>query len=101
MAAVADIDRALLAFLRQGKSRATASALESYGRQYLGFFRKKRRYVFINAFPRYGDVTPENAQGELQAVCDDTWGVEFDVATQKFSRLLVDGGPPPFGQPMP
>lgn len=92
--AVADIDRALLVMLRGQSSPATASGLESYGRQYLGFFRGERRYIFINAFPRDFEVTPEMARTRVRDVCDNSWAVEFDVATQKFSRVLIDSGPP-------
>jgi hypothetical protein len=89
---VESIDRALLAFLRTQK--VDASHLQLYRRQYLGFRRGARRYVFINAIPPSMSVTPESAEGELIAVCDDTWGVEYDVGTQTFSHLGIDSGPP-------
>src|SRR4029077_3995475 len=89
---VANIDRALLAFLRQQKIRRTD--LEQYGRQYLGFFRGVRRHVFINAIPPAVSVSPESSEAEVIAVCDDTWGVEYDVATQQFAKLRSDSGPP-------
>jgi hypothetical protein len=91
-AEVANIDRALLSFLRQQKLSRTD--LEQYGRQYLGFFRGTRRYVFVNAIPPTFRVTAERSQGQLIAVCDDTWGIEYDVATQRFAHLGIDSGPP-------
>jgi len=89
---VANIDLALLAFLRLQKSGRTD--LELYGRQYLGFFRGTHRYVFINAIPPSVSGSPENSQTEIIAVCDNTWGVEYDVGSQQFANFGVDTGPP-------
>ena len=88
---VAAIDRDLLAFLlRQDSSRTD---LEQYGRQHLGFFRGTRRYVFINAIPPSVRVSPERAEAEVIAVCDDNWGVEYDVGTRQFANFGIDSGP--------
>ena len=89
---VADIDRDLLAFLR--RRNISRTDLEQYGRQYLGFFRGTRRHVFINANPRDVSVTPESAEAEVIAVCDDRWGVEYDVGARQFANLVIDSGPP-------
>jgi hypothetical protein len=93
-AEVANIDRALLSFLRQQKaSRPDLEqyGLEQYGRQYLGFLRDTRRYVLVNAIPPLPRFTAERAQAELIGVCDATWGVEYDVATQQFTQLGLPG----------
>jgi hypothetical protein len=101
-AAVADIDRALFAFLRQQKiSSATTLALEKYGRQYLGFFRGTHPHVYVNAFPRDFGVTAQNAESQVIVVCDDNWKVEYDVETRRFAQFGIDSGPPPFGGSAP
>ena len=90
-AQVADIDRALITFLRQQKNRRTD--LERYARQYLGFFRGPRRYVFINAVPHV--TVPDEFETHVIAACDDTWGIEYDVAAREFANLGIDSGPRP------
>jgi len=93
-AEVASIDSALSTFLgHQGMSGETVRHLEQYGRQYLGFFRGARRYVFINAFPRAFGITRHNAEREVIAVCDNSWNVEYDIGAHQFANLAINQGP--------
>jgi hypothetical protein len=95
-AEVANIDGALFAFLRrQQMSADTVRSLAQYGRQYLGFFRGTRQYVFIHAFPPDLRVAREDAETEVMAVCDNSWRVEYDVGAQQFANFAIDQGPSP------
>jgi len=62
-----------------------------YYRQYLGIVIKDRKYIFINAFC---DGAPPEFWGQtLIDTCDGgcSWGVVYDVVTQNFSHLEMNG----------
>jgi len=92
---VSQIDAALLDYLRRpGISRTLVFPPERYGRQYLGFLRGSRRFVYVNAFP--ADFKACRAT-EYCAMCDggpSFWGIEYDVASRRFEHLERDGGTP-------
>jgi hypothetical protein len=84
-------DVALMLHLeRTGLAKTLRGAPVSYGRQYLGYNRGKRRFIYVNAFAR--------APGDLRSVyvrgCDGGnlfWGIEYDVQSESFGRLEING----------
>jgi hypothetical protein len=58
-----------------------------YQRQYLGFLRGGRRFVYINVFPAHFLRAVRDSTKELPRMCDGgtiTWGIEYDVEKRRF-----------------
>jgi hypothetical protein len=64
---------------------------DRYYRQYLGIVINKRKSIFVNAF--CDDTPPEFWRDVIIDTCDGgcSWGVVYNVATGKFSRLEMSG----------
>jgi hypothetical protein len=102
------VDAALLAYLRSAPFKGRlAYKPEKFVRQYAGFRRLGRPYVYINAFPSRDlltfrvDATNKVVRSKvdpskgLRFVCgggDEEWGIEYDVRSRTFSGLRTNGG---------
>jgi hypothetical protein len=98
-AEVGEIDRALLDYLSKGPvTKTLAFNPAKYVRQYAGFRRGRRQFVYMNAYPSRHLPGPANpAARELAIGCDGGdmfWGIEYDQQKRKFQDLEVNGLPP-------
>ena len=70
--------------------------LQRYAFQYLGVSIKGKKFIYVNAFPKaYLEDVKEISKEKLLDFCDggtDFWGVLFDMQTETFSSLSVNGG---------
>jgi hypothetical protein len=64
---------------------------ERYYRQYVGVVVGGRKVIYVNAICQ--SRPPASWQERLADVCDGgcNWGVEYDVSTDKFSDLQMNG----------
>lgn len=72
--------------------------LENYGFQYIGVEINNRKYIYLNAFIIDGDDDFTNWYKNWKVapivMCDGGdgfWGVLFDLETQNFSQLSING----------
>lgn len=97
---VLSAERELEAYLSKPNC-ATRDTLDHYFRQYIGFIRNGRRFLYVNAL--HDSVRNDfSVVGESPGwplipivVCDggdSFWGVEFDVEAQTFQNLECNGG---------
>lgn len=73
---------------------AEGSDPAAYNRQYVGFERDGRRYVYINAWP-LSAPSPADPSREAMRVCDggaQFWGAVWDPGSGRFSDLAGNGG---------
>ena len=84
------VDAALLLHLeKSGAAKKLRGSPSSYGRQYLGFNRGERRFIYINAFLR----SSGDARSRYQRWCDggnQFWGIEYNVNDKTFTGFAVD-----------
>jgi len=69
------------------------TAPAGWGRQYVGIVRGGRRFIYGNYFPKR-DSKPLSPTGGPTIVCDggpDFFGVEYDVAARRITRLDFNG----------
>jgi hypothetical protein len=85
------IDEALMVHLEKtGLAKKLRAAPASYGRQYLGYNRGERRFVYINAFLR----SSGDPRSTYQRWCDggnQFWGIEYDMKEKVFKDFEIDG----------
>ena len=65
-----------------------------YNRQYVGFERDGRRYIYLNAWP-LNLPSPADPAREAVRVCDggeQFWGAVWDPQAQAFSDIAGNGG---------
>jgi hypothetical protein len=90
------VDAALLAYLRDAPGEQTlAYRPEKFVRQYAGFSRMERQFIYINAFPSdHLQQMTEDPSQTLAIGCDGGdifWGIEFDVQRRAFAELETNG----------
>ena len=90
------VDAALLAYLRDAPGEQTlAYRPEKYIRQYAGFSRMERQFIYINAFPSdHLRLMTEEPSQTLAIGCDGGdifWGIEYDVQREAFAELETNG----------
>ena len=88
---VEKIDAALMLHMEKaGLTKKLRASPASYGRQYLGYVREERRFVYVNAFLRsFGDP-----RASYVRACDGGnlfWGIEYDVQAGTFANFEVNG----------
>jgi len=85
------IDAALIRHLeRTGLAENLRASPSAYGRQYLGYNRGYRRFVYVNAFLR----SSGDARSAYQGSCDggdQFWGIEYDVKQKVFTDFEING----------
>ena len=88
---VARIDEALILYLEKtGLANRLRVPPSAYGRQYLGYDRGERRFVYVNAFLR----SSGDARSTYQRWCDggnQFWGIEYDMKQKAFADFEIDG----------
>jgi hypothetical protein len=94
------VDAALLAYLRNAPGDKTlAYKPEKFTRQYAGFRKMGRRFIYVNAFPSNESAhSKEDPSKELLIDCDGGdvfWGIEYDVQRRAFGGLETNGAPMP------
>jgi hypothetical protein len=75
---------------RTGLAKKLHDPPSSYGRQYLGYNRGKRRFIYVNAFLRLSG----DARSVYVRACDGGnlfWGIEYDVQSGLFGGLEING----------
>jgi hypothetical protein len=84
-------DAALLGHLeRTGLAKKLHGPPSSYARQYIGYSRGKRRYIYVNASLRLAT----DGKSTYTRGCDGGnlfWGIEYDLQSQSFGQLEVNG----------
>jgi hypothetical protein len=85
------IDAELILHLEKtGLAKKLRASPSTYGRQYLGYNRGARRFVYVNAFPR----SSGDARSAYQRWCDGRnlfWGIEYDMKQKVFTDFQTDG----------
>ena len=88
---VEKIDEALMHHLeRTGLAKKMRASPSAYGRQYLGYNRGERRFVYVNAFLR----SSGDAKSTYVRWCDggnQFWGIEYDMQQKTFTDFEIDG----------
>jgi hypothetical protein len=71
------------------------NSLSSWRRQYVGFARDGRRYVYGNFFPRGYPFLGGDWRNTAVDICNSgqaSISVEFDVESRRFTRVARDNG---------
>ena len=88
---VEKIDEGLMIHLeRTGLAKKLRNPPSTYGRQYLGYNRGDRRFVYVNAFLR----SSGDPKSKYQRWCDGGnlfWGIEYDMQQKVFTGFEIDG----------
>lgn len=85
------LESRLVTFLKSYRSEEVPPNT-SYNRQYAGFLRGSRRYIYGNFFPSKGKISRLDRDQYMQ-MCDngpEYWGIVYDIETGKFSELAVN-----------
>jgi hypothetical protein len=92
------VDAALLAHLRAAHEGMTMAYMpEKYVRQYAGFRRWGRPFIYVNAFPT--DYLPRPRLDPSQLILtrcdggDSFWGIEYDVRRGTFDAFETNSEP--------
>lgn len=93
---VQELERRLPNELASSKelSSSALSRLASYGRQYLGTDKDRRKRIFVNAFCSDGGMAKETLRITLLSVFDGGecyFQIFYDPVTKKFEELTVNG----------
>jgi len=82
----------LIAFLTSLESDEALPPSTTYHRQYLGFVKHGRRYIYGSFYPGQGKMATRERDNPVR-VCDGGsayWGVVYDPETGEFSDLVVN-----------
>jgi len=82
----------LITFLASHESDESLPPSNSYHRQYLGFVKDGRHYIYGSFYPGRGAMKQAERDNPLR-VCDggsSFWGVVYDVESGEFSDLRVN-----------
>lgn len=88
---VAGVDAALLKHLHDsGLEKGLVLAPTKYERQFLGFRRGNRRFIYVNAFASRFLRAVGDSRKEIPRICDGgslSWGIEYDVKRASFAHF--------------
>ena len=87
------LEAKLVAFVRSRASDQSPPQGVSYHRQYVGFTKKGRSFIYGNFYPGDNPLT-QSDRNEPVGVCDGGpyfWGVVFDLESGEFSELEFNG----------
>ncbi len=96
---ISDLELSLCRFLKSNHPEIFDRLSSTYF-QFVGFKLRNKRIIYINAFDKQLTINPVDGSKEAWktrpiVVCDGGdyfWGMEYDPATNKFSRLAFNGG---------
>jgi hypothetical protein len=90
---VKTIDQALMQYLDlTAITKRLSKPPSAYGRQYLGFNRGTRRFIYINAYVK----APKSAKSTFVRACDGGnkfWGIEYDLQQKLFRDFELNSVP--------
>lgn len=89
---VAELETLLAPFMRSTPSGAAALPLERFHRQYVGFIRDGKRYIYGNFYA--GGFGLQDEQRQPMVICDGGnyfWGIVFTVESKSFEDLHFNG----------
>jgi len=90
-AEISGMENRLVLFLKTDPSKIV---LSDFRRQYVGFSRGGKRYIYGNFYRASLPVTLKNEDMEPVMVCDggpSFWGIVFSVDTKEFQELAFNG----------
>jgi hypothetical protein len=93
---IAKLEALLVPFLRSSLETRLilpADPLTRFHRQYIGFIRDGKRYIYGNFYPHRSESDPREATDPVN-FCDggdQFWGVVFSLDTQQFEDLSYNG----------
>jgi hypothetical protein len=86
------LEKKLIAFLASHSSDEDVPPGAAYHRQYLGFVKEGRRYIYGNFYPGRGAMAKAERDNPVR-VCDGGsafWGVIYDLESGEFRELAVN-----------
>jgi len=86
------LEAKLIAFLKSQPSDVSPPARTSYHRQYAGFVKAGRRYIYGSFYAARGKMTQAERDRPI-GVCDGGpafWGVVYDLESGEFSDLALN-----------
>lgn len=89
---IAELERRLVPFLKSTKSGSAVLPLSRFHRQYIGFVKDGKRYIYGSFYIPWPDT--ENEASRPVIVCDggkSFWGIVYSVKAQSFSALRFNG----------
>lgn len=85
-----ELEKLLPAFI--SKQENGFSFLHIYDRQYIGFVKHGKRYIYGNFYPRHAGEEKEASRPMI--ICDggsDFWGIVYDISSQMFKEISFNG----------
>ena len=87
---------------QKADNRQKITELSNYGYQLIGIEINNKKFIYVNAFG-IGEENPDQTRDSLLknwrfkpiSVCDGGdyfWGILFDIETNEFSQLSINGG---------
>lgn len=90
---LAKVDQSLLQYLDiTAVTKRLRKPPSAFGRQYLGFNRGNRRFIYINAYLKATGDTKSTYVRRCEAG-NQTWGIEYDLQQQLFANFDMDTPP--------
>lgn len=89
---VEELEKRLVPFLESTSAGAAVLPLANYHRQYVGFVKDGKRYIYGNFYTPSSDIKDEVSRPVV--TCDGGkhyWGVVYSVETESFSDLQFNG----------
>ncbi len=86
------LEEKLVVFLASHEADESLPPSDDYHRQYLGFVKGGRRYIYGNFYPGQGRMTSAEVNNPFR-ICDGGhfyWGVVYDLESGEFSDLRVN-----------
>jgi hypothetical protein len=90
---MAKVDQSLLQYLEiTGLTKRLRKPPSAFGRQYVGFSRGNRRFIYVNAYLKATGDTKSTYVRRCEAG-NQTWGIEYDLQQQLFANFDMDTPP--------
>ncbi|MGH8225858.1 MAG: hypothetical protein ACRER1_06875 [Gammaproteobacteria bacterium] len=89
---IAELEKRLVPFLKSTPSGSAVLPLTKYHRQYVGFVKDGKRYIYGNFYTPSADI--KNEASRPVVTCDGGkhfWGVVYSMETKSFSDLQFNG----------
>ena len=90
---VEKIDQSLVQYLEiTALTKRLRKPTSAFGRQYLGFSRGEKRFIYINAYLKASGDTKSTYVKRCEA-SNQTWGIEYDMQQKVFANFEMDTPP--------